>query len=89
MAKAIIDLNALRHNYQYLKNLSPESKTLAVIKADAYGHGLIQVAQALENTADGLAVARLEEALKLIAEEDAAATKGAGSSKSKGEKKSK
>jgi alanine racemase len=65
LAKAIIDLNALRHNYQYLKNLSPESKTLAVIKADAYGHGLIQVAQALENTADGLAVARLEEALKL------------------------
>ncbi len=65
MATAQIDLQALRSNYQYLKNLSPESQTLAVIKADAYGHGLVAVAQSLENVADGLAVARLEEALVL------------------------
>lgn len=65
LATAQIDLNALRSNYQYLKGLSPESQTLAVIKADAYGHGLLAVAQSLESVADGLAVARLEEALLL------------------------
>lgn len=65
MANAVIDLDALRQNYKHLKQLAPESRTLAVIKADAYGHGLAPVALALENSADGLAVARLEEALRL------------------------
>ena len=65
MANALIHLDALVQNYLQLKALAPDSKTLAVIKADAYGHGLLPVAQALEPCADALAVARLEEALSL------------------------
>ncbi len=64
MAKVLIDLSALRNNYQILKDLAPGSKTLAVIKADAYGHGLLESAKALAH-ADGLAVARIAEAISL------------------------
>jgi alanine racemase len=64
LAKAIVDLQALQANYRFLKNLAPNAQAMAVIKADAYGHGLLACAQALSN-ADGLAVARIEEALSL------------------------
>lgn len=62
--KAQIDLNALKHNYSLAKqqNAGP---TLAVIKANAYGHGAVQCAQALGDIADGFAVAALEEAREL------------------------
>lgn len=63
-AHALIDLNALRHNYQLARELSG-TKALAVIKANAYGHGAIRCAQALSGTADGFAVACIEEALTL------------------------
>ena len=62
-AQAVIDLNALRHNYQLAKTLS-NARALAVIKADAYGHGAVRCAQALTE-ADGFAVACIEEALEL------------------------
>jgi alanine racemase len=65
-ARALIDLQALRHNYQ-LARQTTGAKALAVIKADAYGHGAVQVAQALEADADGFAVACIEEALELRA----------------------
>lgn len=67
MAEVRIDLKALCHNYQRLKSLAPQSKTLAVVKANAYGHGLLEVATALSNTQqlDGFAIARIEEALFL------------------------
>jgi len=63
-ARALIDLQALRHNYQ-LARQATGAKALAVIKADAYGHGAVQVAQALEAEANGFAVACIEEALEL------------------------
>ncbi|MEE8059753.1 MAG: alanine racemase [Pseudomonadales bacterium] len=65
--KAIINLAAIRHNLSIVKQLAPHSKVMAVIKADAYGHGLIEIAQTLAD-AEGLAVARLEEALLLRGE---------------------
>ncbi len=63
-ARALIDLGALRHNLGVVRSLCPDSRIMAMVKADAYGHGLLPAAQALA-TADGLAVARLEEALQL------------------------
>lgn len=63
-ARALIDLSALRHNYQLARETTG-AKALAVIKADAYGHGAMRVAQALEAQADGFAVACIEEALEL------------------------
>lgn len=62
--KAIIRLNALRHNYNQARLAAASSQVMAVIKADAYGHGIVPIAKALEN-ADGFAVACLEEALTL------------------------
>jgi len=63
-ARAVIDLDALRHNLQRARTADPEARQFPVIKADAYGHGLLPVAQAL-NAADGFAVASIEEALVL------------------------
>ena len=63
-ARALIDLQALRHNYQLARELSG-ARALAVVKADAYGHGAVRCAQALQNEADGFAVACIEEALQL------------------------
>jgi alanine racemase len=63
-ANARIDLAAVRHNLAMVRALCPRSRTMAMIKADAYGHGLLPVARAL-NAADGFAVARLQEALAL------------------------
>ncbi|WP_313738434.1 alanine racemase [Pseudomonas sp.] len=65
-ARALIDLQALRHNYRLARELSG-AKALAVIKADAYGHGAVRCALALEGEADGFAVACIEEALELRA----------------------
>jgi alanine racemase len=64
MVSATIDLGALRHNLQAVRQLAPKSKVMAVIKANAYGHGLISVARALES-ADAFAVARVHEGLAL------------------------
>ncbi|NIF26547.1 alanine racemase [Pantoea sp. Tr-811] len=65
-ARALIDLQALRHNYRLARELSA-AKALAVVKADAYGHGAVRCALALEPEADGFAVACIEEALELRA----------------------
>ncbi|CAH0248325.1 alanine racemase [Pseudomonas mediterranea] len=65
-ARALIDLQALRHNYQLARDVTG-AKALAVIKADAYGHGAVRCAEALQDTADGFAVACIEEALELRA----------------------
>ncbi len=62
--KAVIDLAALRHNLQTVKQIAQDSKVMAVVKANAYGHGLVEVAKALDET-DMFAVATLEEALSL------------------------
>ena len=58
---ALIDLGALRHNLRRVRELAPRSKVMAVVKANAYGHGLAIAAQALAD-ADAFAVASLDEA---------------------------
>ena len=63
-AIAHIRLDAFRHNYRVAKQ-SHGGKALAVIKANAYGHGAVHCAKAIEGEADGFAVACLEEALQL------------------------
>ncbi|MBB5018402.1 alanine racemase [Chitinivorax tropicus] len=65
-ARVIIDLAALRHNYQVAKRLHG-GKVFAVIKADAYGHGAVACAKALQGEADAFGVACIEEALELRA----------------------
>jgi len=62
--QATINLNALRHNLGCVKQIAPNSKIVAIIKADGYGHGIVRVAKALDG-ADLLGVASLEEALEL------------------------
>jgi alanine racemase len=59
-----IDLAALQHNLKHIKKLAPNSQVISVIKANAYGHGHIEVAQALDDS-EAFAVARLSEALEL------------------------
>ena len=62
-----INLTALAHNVRTLKAwLAPHTKLMAVVKADAYGHGGVTVAQtALINGADCLAIATLAEGVEL------------------------
>ncbi|MBN6064480.1 alanine racemase [Aggregatibacter actinomycetemcomitans] len=64
-ATAKISSVALKHNIQTIKQKAPESKIIAVVKANAYGHGVVFVSSAVENLVDCFGVARLEEALKL------------------------
>ncbi len=63
--RAIIDLDAIISNYQYSKVLAPDSKNIAVIKANAYGHGALKVAKTLEPLVPAFAVALFEEAVFL------------------------
>ena len=65
--RAEIDIGALAHNYNYLKSRIEEGiKVIAVVKADAYGHGATTVAIALEGMGvDALAVAIIDEAVAL------------------------
>ena len=63
-ARAVINLSALQHNLQRSRAATPHSQQYAIIKADGYGHGMVAVAQAL-NDADGFGVASIEEALEL------------------------
>ncbi|MGB0665089.1 MAG: alanine racemase [Pontibacterium sp.] len=67
--KATINLSAIGHNYTLAKQLQPNSKAVAIIKADAYGHGAKAVASYLESQAtlnvDAFGVACIEEAVEL------------------------
>ncbi len=64
-ARALIDLDALRSNFRLARELGGGRKTLAAVKADAYGHGAVVCALALEGEADAFGVACIEEALEL------------------------
>ena len=64
MVSATVDSGALRHNLNVVRQWAPKSRVMAVIKANAYGHGLVAVARALEST-DAFAVARVDEGLTL------------------------
>lgn len=61
-----VDLSAIRHNVREVAEAAAPAKVLAVVKANAYGHGAVQVSQAaLEAGADMLAVALIEEGAQL------------------------
>ena len=66
LCRATVDTVALHYNLRRIRELSGGAKVLAVIKANAYGHGLVPVAKSLVD-ADALAVARMEEAVALRA----------------------
>jgi len=63
-AEAVIDLDAWKYNYAFIKSKCPSAKAVAVVKGNAYGHGAIKLAQALSN-ADAFAVSRIQEAVEL------------------------
>ncbi len=63
-AYAVVDLTAVKHNIQKIREYAPDAKIMAVIKANAYGHGLLRVAEVL-NDVDGIAVARADEGVRL------------------------
>ncbi len=62
--RARIDLQALQHNFDLARQAAADSRLLAVIKANAYGHGAVPVARALQQ-ADAFALASVEEAVQL------------------------
>lgn len=63
--KLRIDLDALEHNVGLIRGLAPSAKCMAMLKANAYGHGSIKIAEALEPHVDGFGLCTFEEALKL------------------------
>jgi alanine racemase len=65
---ARIDLAALRHNFSEARRLCDRARIWAVIKANAYGHGQFQVAQALDALTDGYALLETENAVALRAQ---------------------
>ena len=67
LLRAEIDLDAIAHNVRELRRITrPKSRLMAVVKANAYGHGVAEVArQALKSGADCLGVARLDEGIQL------------------------
>ena len=64
LIRACVAAEALRANLRQLRATAPDSRVLAVVKANAYGHGLVGTARALPE-ADAFAVARLDEAIHL------------------------
>ncbi len=63
--RAIINSHALAHNLDSVRSLAPHCRVLAIVKANAYGHGVTGLLPALQQHTDALAVARLEEAQQL------------------------
>ena len=66
LIRAVIDTHALRYNLSIIRARAGRARVMAVVKANAYGHGLVATALALRE-ADAFAVARLEEGLALRA----------------------
>jgi alanine racemase len=63
-ARVVVDLEAARANLDRVRQAAPGRRVMAIIKADAYGHGLVPMAQAL-TSAEAFGVACLEEAVVL------------------------
>jgi alanine racemase len=64
LIRAVVDSAALRHNLATVRRQAPAARVMAVVKANAYGHGSLVAAKALAG-ADAFAVARLEEGIQL------------------------
>ncbi len=68
IARAVINLGALKHNLVVVRQHAPAQKIMAVVKADAYGHGIARVAKAISEeftSEDAFAVASIDEAIML------------------------
>lgn len=63
-ARLSIDTAALQHNLSVARKAAPHSKIMSVVKANAYGHGVVEVTKALQQS-DGFAVACVSEAITL------------------------
>ena len=62
----LIDINAIRNNISHIINNIPNAINLMpVVKADAYGHGALEVARAISECSHGFCVATIEEAMEL------------------------
>lgn len=64
-ATAVIHRRALRHNLQRVREIASHSRIIAVVKANAYGHGLLETAHTVKDLADSFGVARISEAIAL------------------------
>ncbi|MEQ1529529.1 MAG: alanine racemase [Methylococcales bacterium] len=64
IAYAVLDLEAAAHNVRVVRQHAPHAKVMAVIKANGYGHGLLRIAEALQDV-DAFAVARVDEGIRL------------------------
>lgn len=62
--RATISASALRHNYGAARRAAPQSRVLAIVKANAYGHGLERAARALKDV-DGFGLIEIEGAVRL------------------------
>ena len=62
--RIIVSKNNLVHNLSEIKKYAKKSKVMSVIKSNGYGHGMLEVASALEGS-DAFAVATIEEAIYL------------------------
>ena len=60
-----ISSSALRHNLSRVRDFSPSSKIMGVVKANGYGHGLVRVAKILQSDIDAFGVATVDEAVEL------------------------
>ncbi|HEY8035315.1 MAG TPA: alanine racemase [Methylobacter sp.] len=63
-AYAVLNLDAVQHNLSKVRSFAPNAKIMAVIKANGYGHGLLRIAEALQDV-DAFAVARVDEGARL------------------------
>lgn len=63
-AYALVDLGAVKYNIERIREYAPGAKIMAVIKANAYGHGLLHIANVLGDV-DAIAVARADEGIRL------------------------
>lgn len=63
--RALIDLSALRHNIQRVRDIAKNQRILAIVKANAYGHGAKHVCHAIQNFTDAFGVTSFEEAIEL------------------------
>ncbi len=62
--RAVLDLAALRHNLAVVRKLAPACKIMAVLKANAYGHGMARISGALADRVQGFAVASVAEGIR-------------------------
>lgn len=63
--QALINITALRHNYSIAQQLSGEGRFITIVKANAYGHGAVLIAEALADRAEAFGVSCIEEAVEL------------------------